>query len=384
MNVIHDPQLVGQQPPASPPDRLATAAGPQRPRRRRRPLIALAVVMAMLAGFGVSWAQRSSGTKSILGTTSTALSLTALEAKVDPAVVDVVSTLGYANAEAAGTGLVLTSSGEVLTNNHVIDGATSIKVTDLGDGRTYTATVVGYDASADVAVLQLQGASGLKTMALADSSMVAVGESVVALGNAGGAGGTPAVSSGTVTALNQSITASEETSGASEQLTGLMQTNASIQPGDSGGPLVDNTGKVIGMDTAASSGFQFQAGSSGSYAIPINQAISVATQIEAHRASSTVHLGATAFLGVDIGSTPDYQSSGASVVGVVTGSPAANAGISAGDVITSVGAHNVDSASSLTTAISQHHPADKVTVTWTAPDGQAHTATIELTTGPAA
>ena len=154
--------------------------------------------------------------------------------------------------DALGTGIVLTSNGEILTNNHVINGATSVSVTDIGNGKTYKATVVGYDVSQDIAVLQLSGASGLTTASTGDSSSVSVGDSVVALGNAGGVGGTPWVAAGSVTALNQSITASDESSGSSERLTGLIETNADIQAGDSGGPLVNSHGQVIAMDTAAS------------------------------------------------------------------------------------------------------------------------------------
>ena len=105
---------------------------------------------------------------------------------------------------------MLTSTGEVLTNNHVIESATSIKVTDAGNGRTYPATVVGYDSSGDIAVLQLQGASGLRTVMLGNSSKVTVGEKVIALGNAGGRGGTPAVAAGKVTGLGESITATDQ------------------------------------------------------------------------------------------------------------------------------------------------------------------------------
>ena len=147
-----------------------------------------------------------------------------------------VSTDGYQQATAAGTGIVLTSTGEVLTNNHVIEGATSIKVTDIGNGKSYTATVVGYDATQDVAVLHLQGASGLTTASLGDSATVQAGDRVVALGNAEGKGGTPSVATGMVTALNQSIIASDGLSGVNEQLSGLIESNARIKPGDSGGP----------------------------------------------------------------------------------------------------------------------------------------------------
>lgn len=308
--------------------------------------------------------------------------------KVDGAVVDVTSTLGYANGRAAGTGIVLTSTGVVLTNNHVIKGATSIKVTDVGNGRTYTATVVGYDTTADIAVLQLQNASGLQTASIGDSSRVQVGNTVIALGNAGGTGGTPSVSSGVVTALDRTITASDAGNGSSEQLSGLIETNATLQPGDSGGPLVDTAGRVIGVDTAASSGFRFQSGSGDGYAIPIDTALSIARQIESGTASSTVHIGSTAFLGVDIAATASggIGGSGYGVVvgGVVAGLPAANAGIAAGDTIVSVDGQSIDSVTSLNAVMTAHHPGDRVQVVWTDQSGQQHSATVQLATGPAA
>ena len=207
---------------------------------------------AMIAGASVGAAALifvGLGTADAMG--ATVMTTSQVASKVDPGLVDVVSTLGYQSGAAAGTGMVLTSTGEVLTNNHVIDGATSIKATDVGNGRTYTAKVVGYDKSHDVAVLQLEGASGLQTVTLSSSSPQ-TGQKVVALGNAGGKGGTPSVATGTVTGLDQSITASDESSGTAEQLTGLIGHNAGIQPGDSGGPLVNSYGQVVGMDTAAS------------------------------------------------------------------------------------------------------------------------------------
>lgn len=307
-----------------------------------------------------------------------------LAAKVSPGIVDVDAHLGYQQASAAGTGIVLAGSGVVLTNNHVIDGATSIGVTDIGNGQTYSATVVGTDPSQDVAVLQLQGATGLSTVAIGDSSSVTVQEAVLALGNAGGAGGSPSTAAGKVTALDQSITASDASSGSSEQLSGLIQTDAAIQPGDSGGPLVDSSGQVVGIDTAAASG---GVGSgTQSYAIPINEAITIAHQIEAGTASSLVHLGSTGFLGVEVESQSaagGTGQAGAAVAGVVPSSPAAGAGLAQGDVIISLDGQTVDSPSSLTALMQQHHPGDTVTVGWDDPSGQAHSATVQLATGPA-
>jgi S1-C subfamily serine protease len=339
-----------------------------------------------------------------------------IAAKVDPGLVDINTTLGYSGEQAAGTGIVLTSGGIILTNNHVIDGATSISVTDVGNGKTYSATVLGYDRTHDVAVISLHNASGLQTATIANSSTASVGEDVVGVGNAGGTGGTPSAAGGTITNLNQSITASDEGDGTSEQLTGLIQTNADIQPGDSGGALVNDQGQVLGMDTAASSGttFQFNGNQQGTqgFAIPINTALNIAHQIQGGQASSTIHLGTTAFLGVEIspsgntsnngnsgnsggngfgpfngifgnsGNTGSANVSGAAVAGTVTNGPAQEAGLAQGDVITSLGGKTIGSANDLTNAMAAHHPGDKVTVGWTDTNGNTHTATVQLSSGP--
>ena len=145
-------------------------------------------------------------------------------------------------------------------------------------------------------------------MTLGDSGSVAPGQKVVALGNALGKGGTPSVATGHVASLGASITASDEGAGTSEQLTGLIHHNAGIQPGDSGGPLVNTTGQIIGI-TAASQGTQIQRQQTQAFAIPINQAVSIAHQIEARGASATVHIGPTAFLGVAIMNASDAAAS---------------------------------------------------------------------------
>jgi S1-C subfamily serine protease len=437
----------------------------------------LAVAAAVAVG---SYAATQGGSTAGHATTSSTTTLTTAQiaAKVDPGLVDVISTLGDQSATAEGTGIVLTSTGEVLTNNHVIDGATSVKVIDIGNGKTYTATVVGYDKTKDVAVLRLQNASGLQTAPLGDSSSVTVGASVTALGNAEGKGGTPSVASGQVTALNQSITASDEGSSTnSEQLTGMIQSNAPIEPGDSGGSLVNSSGQVIGMDTAASSasdspssqadtpGANGSSGDSGTgssgtgssgtttatqaFSIPINTAVTIAQEIVAGDASSTIHIGATGFLGIEVapadssstgssstggsgdggfggygstggygdggyGSTGGYgdggygstggfgstggssdggfgstggsgtTTSGATVEGTLSGSPAATAGLAAGDVITSVAGQTVTDPTQISTILSSDHPGDKVNVTWTDTSGASHTASITLASGPAA
>jgi S1-C subfamily serine protease len=341
---------------------------------------------ALVFGLGSFFVVKTSG----IASSNPVLTTAQVAAKTDPSLVDINTNLGLEGGAAAGTGQVLTSNGEILTNNHVIAGATSIKATDIGNGRTYTAKVVGYDQTKDIAVIQLQGASGLQTADLGNSSSTAVGQKVVAIGNALGKGGTPSVVAGHITGLNASITAQDEGAATSENLTGLIHHNAPIQPGDSGGPLVNNHGQVVGINTAASSGFQFQSGATQAFAIPINEAMAIASQIVAGDSSSTVHIGATGLLGVQI--TPASNAaangiqagSGAAVAGVLSGTPAAQAGLAQGDVITSAGGHPVTSPKSLQTALEQYHPGDSVTIGWSDQAGQSHTATVTLINGPSA
>jgi S1-C subfamily serine protease len=373
---------------------------------------AVGLVVLTGIGFAAQGVDRSSSTGSVAtSTTSQAQNHSADPASVAAedfaGLVDVNTVLGYQGARAAGTGIVLTSNGEVLTNNHVVEGATQIQVTDIGNGQTYQADVVGYDRTHDVAVLQLQGASGLTTVTTGDSSQVAVGDRIVGIGNAGGVGGTPSVAPGTVTALDQSITATDQSASSAEQLTGLIQVSANIQAGDSGGPLVNSTSQVIGVDTAAASArHQFsgrggagrgnggQATAARGFAIPINQALSVAHQIESGSTSPTVHIGGSPMLGVSVtdpsalragdgmtgqGTTPD---SGAVVGQALPGGPAAQAGLVPGDVITSLDGQTVDSAPALTDLMDQHHPGDRITVSWLDQAHQQHTATVQLATGP--
>jgi S1-C subfamily serine protease len=268
--------------------------------------------------------------------------------------------------------MVLTSTGEILTNNHVVDGATTITVRIASTGASYPATVVGTDPTGDVAVLQLSGASGLQTAHLSTAAPTA-GAAVTGVGNAGGTGSLTAAS-GTITALDQAITASDDSGGNAEQLTGLIETDAGIQSGDSGGPLYGADGSVIGMDTAASSGGVVQG-----YAIPIATAEAIAAQIESGVDDATIHHGYPAFLGVSL----QDGGAGATVAGVLSGGPAAGAGISGGDVLTSVGGHAVTSAASLSSVLARYQPGDRVTVTWTTATGVERSATITLAAGPA-
>ena len=427
-------------------------AGTREPGRRRAPWrrdglpTARALLVAVLAataagvlGGHALWSAPAGGQNASSAAASGASGATALgasasstvaatAAKVSPGLVDVNSTFGYQSAAGAGTGIVLTANGEVVTNNHVVEGATRLTATDVGNGKTYTATVVGYDPSADIAVLQLQGASGLQTATLGDSAVAAVGQAVVAVGNAGGAGGTPSSVGGSVTALNQSITATGDLIGGSERLRGLIETNADIQPGDSGGALVDSQGRVIGINTAASAGFSFSFsqgevsnGRVQAYAIPIDTAVALGRQIEAGTGSTTLHVGASAFLGVEVapvGSTGSpfgdggfgfglgggfgfgvgngsvgsgslgggsgSTASGVAITAVLAGDPAAKAGLARGDVITAVDGTALASPTALSALMLTHHPGDRVAVSYTSSGGGSHTATLTLASGPPA
>lgn len=173
---------------------------------------------------------------------------------------------------ASGTGIVLSPDGVVVTNYHEVARASTIQATDLGDGRVYSAKVLGRDPSHDIAVVRLIGASGLPTAPIGDSDRVEVGDHVAAIGNAGGRGGRPTITTGEVTALDRSIVAGDENTHQRRHLSGMIQVSADVQPGDSGGALVGDGG-VIGMNTATSPG--------AGYAIPINTVIAVAHKLAA-------------------------------------------------------------------------------------------------------
>jgi S1-C subfamily serine protease len=308
------------------------------------------------------------------------LNAQAIAARVDPAIVDINTIVQTSNGSgaAAGTGMIITSSGEVLTNNHVVDGSTSISVTIAGHAGTYTAHVIGVSPTADVALIQIEGVSGgLPTVTLADSSSAKPGDQVVAIGNALGAGGAPSVTQGQVTAVDQTITASEG-NGRSEVLSGLIQEDAAIQPGDSGGALVNSSGQVIGMITAGEAqGFRSSSTTVG-YAISTNSALAVVNQIRSGQAGNGVYIGPVGYLGVSIRDT----ASGALVAGVQSGSPAEQAGITPQSLITAVGGTPVDTSSGLGNALHAYKPGASVAITWVDQIGASHTKTVILTTGP--
>ena len=304
----------------------------------------------------------------------------AVAAKVDPGLVDVDTALGYQTASGAGTGMVVSSSGEVITNNHVIEGETSLHVTDIANEQTYAATVVGYDVSADIAVLQITGASNLPTVTFS-STPAKVGQRVVAIGNAGGKGGTPSAVTGTVTGLGQSITAQDELSGGVEHLTGMIETDAPIQAGDSGGTLVDTAGQVLGMNTAGSSHFSFTQETTQGFAIPIQKVKDVGAQIRSGKASTSVHIGPTAFLGVKV---TGVGTTGAVVVDVLPGTTATAIGLAPGDTIVSFDGRTIRSPTTLSDVLQGLAPGATVAIGWQNRLGQPFTATATLRSGPPA
>jgi S1-C subfamily serine protease len=379
-------------PPSSPPSRS--------PGNGLLVLIAAVVAFALALGVGTIQARNSSSGSNSTGTASGPVatvpstdtgggtdasapsSTNAVVDKVDDGIVNITTTLGYQRGAAAGTGMVLTSSGQVLTNNHVIEGSTRITATVATTGKSYTATVVGTSPTDDVALLQLDGASNLKTVSVSTAS-AKIGDPVVAMGNAGGQGGLPSVATGAVVAVDQAITATDEGGGNARRLVNLIEVSAPIESGDSGGPLANSSGEVIGIDTAASvSGGRLRSATTSGYAIPITKAMTIVKQIQSGAASDQIHLGLPAFLGVQLSPTGG-TTGGALVSGVEPGLPADSAGIAAGDTIVSVNGADVSSSATLSTALAGHKPGDKVTIGWITASGGSKTAKVTLTTGPA-
>ena len=352
---------------------------------------------------------------------------------VEQGLVIINTTLQYSSEQAAGTGMVINADGLVLTNNHVIENATKITARVASTGKTYQAKVVGYDVTGDIALIQLQNPSGLHPVPIGDASKVKTGAAVVALGNAEGQSQiVPAT--GHITGLNQTITASDQGGTvSSETLHGMIETNANVVAGDSGGPLVNSAGQVIGMDTAGNSVSGPQQQSVSGFAIPINTALSVARQIAAGHAGSTIVVGYPPFIGIYVGkgtdSNPQDQASqqqqqqnngfggfgngfgngngnggspscytsdanlsvpstiasvnsGTLVIGTICNSPATAAGLTAGSVITGVKGQTVGSPQSLAAILSKLRPGDTVSVTWVTPNNQHETGNLALTAGP--
>jgi S1-C subfamily serine protease len=390
-----------------------SALGSPAPRHGRGRVVLAAVLAALVllaGGIGIGWVitRSSSSTgapaplKAVRPTTAPAdqngrgLDAQAVADRVDPAVVNintVIDSNPFDNipprGRGAGTGMVVTSNGLVLTNNHVIEGATRISVTVAGRSTSYAAQFVGADPKDDIAVLQIQGVSGLPTVTLADSTSLTVGQQVLAIGNALGRGGSPTVTQGTISALDRSITI-DDGRGGFEHLNGLIQTDAVIQPGDSGGPLVNSAAQVVGMITAGARSTRFESGSRVGFAIPSSAALSVVNEIRAGHATSSIIVGQPGFLGVEVRELDAAtaarlgldSSSGVLVVGASSGTPAARAGISEGSVITAIEGQRVSSIDELGSALHRHKPGEEIRVTWVDQNGM-HTAMARLISGPA-
>ena len=283
--------------------------------------------------------------------------------------------------EAAGTGMVLTSDGQVLTNYHVVEGSTRLQATVASTGEVYRATVVGHDASKDVALLQLDRATGLATIT-PDADRVALGQPLTAVGNASG-GGELVAATGTVTGLDQQVTVDDDFGG-TETLTGVIETDAGAVPGDSGGPMFDAQGEVLGMTTAGSQrvtrgprGTRATTTTTTSYAVPIADALAVVQQIRTGRESGTVQVGAKAYLGISVA-----QASSLVVASVEAGGPAAAAGLDAGAQITSLGGTAVSTHAGLSAVLAQLDPGAKAKLTWVDASGAAHSAIVTLGSSP--
>ncbi|MFF7358731.1 MULTISPECIES: S1C family serine protease [Streptomyces] len=294
-------------PPYGPPTATDALPAPEPRRRRNRGPVALLAAVAIVAaavGGATAYGFQELAGEDTVASTGTATNVVpagkkgdvaTIAAAVSPSVVEINATLG--NGSSTGSGVVITSNGEIVTNNHVISGAQTIKVR-TSDGRSYTADVVGTDSSKDLALIKLRGATGLKPASLGNSSGVQVGDSVVAIGSPEGLTGT--VTSGIVSALDRDVTVSTDENqgqgqggdgqwpfqfggrefngdtGSSTTTYKAIQTDASLNPGNSGGALIDASGNVIGINSAMYSSSRQSSSSSDAgsiglgFAIPVN------------------------------------------------------------------------------------------------------------------
>jgi S1-C subfamily serine protease len=292
--------------------------------------------------------------------------------------VRIQATLKYQGGAAAGTGMVLTSTGEVVTNHHVVEGATKLRVTVMSSGATYQASVVGTDAKDDVAVIQLQDATGLQTVT-PDTDGISVGDAVTAVGDADGDTSTFTAAAGKVLAEDQDITTRSETGHPGEKLHGLIKISSDVISGDSGGATYDAEGEVVGMTTAASSGTSNVVG----FAIPIDKVLSITDDLENGIQNTRYEYGSPAFLGIGLSDSSGAQAD-TRVGTVYPGTPAAQAGLSAGDTVTWVGTTRVRTATQLQNAVRSYSPGDQVRIAWTDAEGSSHVASVTLIAGPVA
>ena len=288
-------------------------------------------------------------------------------------IVDIYTTLGYQDgAAAAGTGMLISRTGEVLTNNHVIRGATKFKVVDVTTHHSYNATVVGYSVAHDIAVLQLANASHMQTIKLGGYVKLHVGQQVVARGNAQGRGGAPKAARGQVIALHRKIVARDIT-GESETLHNVIATNTAVEPGDSGGPLEETHNRVIGMVTAGSTASASPAASrsrSGKRSVRANDHEGEVERDHPRRADGVPRRRPQGCLGRH--SDPADPAEPAAAV----------AGLVAGDVITSLNGAPIASMSDVREAMLSLVVGTAVSIGWTDTNGVAQTGTITPASGP--
>ncbi|WP_054815542.1 S1C family serine protease [Nocardia arizonensis] len=303
----------------------------------------------------------------------------AVASVVQPALVNISTIARPLGTGAAGSGIVLSADGQVLTSHHVVKGADTVTVTDVGNGTVYRATVLGYDSTADIALIALEGAHGLAVARVGSSAAVRLRDEVMAIGNAGGVGGTPTAVGGVITDVNSTIVALNAADLTRKALTGMLEVAAPVTSGQSGGALADRWGAVVGVVTAASGQPQRDAGREpNGYAVPIDAAMRVVEQIRSGTPTDTVHIGPTATLGVLIS---DAGPTGARVDVALFGSPAYEAGLLEGEVIVSVDGQAVSTARALRSAINLRKPADKVRLGVLGADGAPRTVDVVLALG---
>ncbi|BBG00284.1 MULTISPECIES: S1C family serine protease [Pseudonocardia] len=341
---------------------------PKPPKRFGASVIALALAAGLVGGgvgFGGAYAvlgSSGSGQASLAsaadpGTPARAAdgSIAGAAAAIMPSTVDIQVRTGQGVAE--GSGVVLTADGEVLTNNHVVSGAAQggeITVT-LSDGTRHQATVVGTSPSYDLAVIRLQGASGLTAATLGESSGVQVGEQVVATGSPQGLSGT--VTAGIVSALNRTVAAGGD--GQAPVVYNGLQTDAPINQGNSGGPLVNLAGQVVGINSAIATTGQSQGSIGLGFAIPVDTAKRVAQELMSDGVATKPQLGVQGSVNASRGAA----TGGAEIAAVQPGSPAAQAGLREGDVVTEVDQYPVSSFADLIARVGNFAPGQQVTLT---------------------
>ncbi|GAB0101611.1 hypothetical protein JMUB6875_05750 [Nocardia sp. JMUB6875] len=349
----------------------------------------LALFVAALLGFTgflcyrgelPRWALDDAATSStLIGPALPPLDVDLVSRVAEPALVNITAGIRPYGLGAAGSGIVLTAEGEILTSHHVIKGADTVTVSDVGTGATYTATVAGYDAGADIALLDLTGADGLPVARIGSSAPLHLGDDVLAIGNAGGTGSPTAVG-GPITNLDSAIVARNAADLSRKSLHGMIEVAAAVAAGQSGGALVDRYGSVVGVVTAASGDLQKTLGKGpNGYAVPIDTAMNVVRQIRSGTPTDTVHIGPTATLGI---LTSDARPTGARIDVAIYGLPAYAAGLADGEIITALDDRPITSSQMLKAALNAHKPDDVVRLEISDPTGGRRTVSVTLTVGP--